>query len=118
MLNGVSEKPTPFMPIPTLLSSSICTIFGKTGYREEFEPPVDGWVFPAESMNDMWSQLPPPGSCQSDRSLGMSLVCGVPQGQLNVEPGQPQSSHSRKARTSPEETSHPIQSGETTPYTG
>lgn len=43
-------------------------------------------------------------------------MCGVPQGQLNVEPGQPQSSHTRNARPGPEEASGLIQSGEATPY--
>lgn len=50
---------------------------------------MDSWVS-QQSVGGVRSSPPPLGSCQSDRSLGMSLVGGVPQHQVSVEPGQPQ----------------------------
>lgn len=48
----------------------------------------------------------------------MSLVGGVPQHQVSVEPGQPQSSYSKKAGTGHEEAGGLTQSGEAMPYSG
>lgn len=111
MLNGVSEKTHSIHADPRAF------IFRKTGYREESQPPVDSWVS-QQSMGSVRSQPPPLGSCQSGRSLGTSLLGGVPQRQVSMEPGQPQSSYSRKAGTGPGKAPGLVHSGEVIAHIG
>lgn len=79
---------------------------------------MDSWVSQQSVGGGVKSQPPPLGSCQSGRSLGMSLLGGVPQHQVTMEPGQPQSSYSRTAGTGPEEAHGLVHSGEVMAHSG